>query len=230
MKATKRMRRVSPDDVYTGVMALCLVCCAVLVGSVLLGKPLAEKRAVHAPVLREVTGQTGGPVQPWRPGETGGEEPAPEGEAALSQAGSGYVLTAEYLESVLEGALPAELREGAVRVTLEEREVRVTVTAERGALRDYLERCGGRLSLRQSLGLRLLPRKLEAETAFSLRADEEGLHLSPCGLRLGGKEISLTGLPGEVFSGVDRAVNAVLAESGVQFESCRFTEEGILLE
>lgn len=225
-----RLRRVTPDEVYTGIMALCLVCCAVLVGSVLLGRPLAEKRAVHAPVLREVTGTAGGPVQPWRPGENAGTGETAEGEEALSQAGSGYVLTAEYLEGVLENALPEELREGTVRVELQEPEVRVAVTADRSALRDYLERCGGKLTLRQSLALRLLPRKLEAETAFSLRADGEGLHLSPCGLWLGGKEISLTGLPGEVFAAADRAVNAVLQESGVQFENCRFTQEGILLE
>ena len=202
---------------HLALMCVCLTCSAVLLGSVLLDRPLVEAAETHLPVLR--TAGEGG-----QPTEVLFSPPAEE-----TSAGGGWVLTEEYLESRLSQFLPESFDAADVDASFEEGLLGLSFLLDREALKDCLS-SGGTLGLRQKLVLQMLPRRLELEADFALSTDESGLHLSPVSLELGDKEFNLTGVSAECLSAIDQGVNALLREAGIHFSSAVFTDEGILLQ
>ena len=211
------MRHLIKEYGYLAVMCVCLVCSAVLLASVTTDRPLVAIAQEHIPVLRIQT-----------PGEH--EPEAPETEETLSGTQTGFVLTEEYLESRLADFLPDTFPASDIGVELEKGLVELDFSIDRSALKDYLKAQGAQLGTKQSLLLQMLPRKLEAETDFSLSADENGLHLQPVRLELGDKAFDLSALPKTVFSAMDEGINALLQSAGVQFSTVEFTDVGLLLK
>lgn len=200
---------------HLALMCVCLTCSAVLLGSVLLDRPLVQAAETHLPVLR-----------------TAGEdellaEDLLSPPAEETSAGGGWVLTEAYLESRLAQFLPESFGAAEVEASFEEGLVGLSFQLEREALKDCLS-SGGTLGLRQKLVLQMLPRRLEMEADFALSADENGVHLTPVSLELGDKDFSLTGLSAESFSAIDQGLNTLLREAGVKVSSAVFTDEGIL--
>lgn len=200
---------------HLALMCACLACSAVLLGSVLLDRPLVQAAETHLPVLR-VAGADGSHTEVLLP---------PSAEEA--SAGGGWVLTEAYLESRLAQFLPESFGAAEVEASFEEGLLGLSLQLEREALKDCLS-SGGTLGLRQKLALQMLPRRLEMEADFALSADENGLHLSPVNLELGDKAFDLTGLSADGFSAIDQGLNALLGEAGIRFSSVEFTDEGIL--
>ena len=86
------------------------------------------------------------------------------------------------------------------------------------------------LGVKRELMLQMLPRTVEVELMFSLRAAQSGLHLIPVMMTVGEKVFSLSGLPQNVFSAVDSGLNALLENAGVRFSAAEITDEGLLLK
>ena len=190
-------------------------CSAVLLGSVLLDRPLVEAAENHLPVLRTE-------------GEGGMHTEVPlSSPAEETAAGGGWLLTEDYLESRLAQFLPKSFGAAEVEASFEEGLVGLSFQLEREALKDCLS-SGSTLGLRQKLVLQMLPRRLEMQADFALSADENGVHLSPVSLELGDKDFTLTGISAESFSVIDEGLNALLKEAGVDVSSAVFTTEGIL--
>ena len=213
------MRHLIKEYGYLAVMCVCLVCSAVLLLSVTTDRPLVAIAREHIPVLRTQT-----------PGEHVPEAAEPETEETLSGTQTGFVLTEDYLESRLAGFLPETFPASDIDVELENGLVELDFSMDRSALKDYLKAQGADLGTRQSLLFQMLPRRLEAQVAFTLSADENGLHLQPVTLELGDKAFDLSALPKTVFSAVDEGINALLQSAGVQFSTAEFTEDGLLLK
>ena len=212
------MKKLISEYGHLALMCVCLLCSAVLLGSVLLDRPLVQAAETHLPVLRT-------PAE----GEHQAEAPVAPAPAEETLAGGGWVLTEDYLESRLAAFLPETFSAAEVDASFEDGLLGLSLEMDREAVKDLLS-AGGELGLRQKLVLQMLPRRLELEADFALSADENGLHLAPVSLEVGDKEFSLTGLSNESFSAIDNGLNTLLREAGVQFSSAVFTDEGILLK
>lgn len=210
------MRHLIKEYGYLAVMCACLVCCAVLLASVTIDRPLVAIAQEHIPVLRIQAEEEHGPAE-------GGAE-------TVAEAPSGFLLTEEELEGKLADFLPDTFPASGIGVCLEEGLLELEFSMERSALKDYLKRQGAELGTKQSLLFQMLPRKLKAEAAFGLTVDENGLHLLPVKLELGDKAFDLSALPESAFSALDEGVNALLKSNGVSFSTVEFTDGGLLLK
>ena len=210
------MRHLIKEYGYLAVMCVCLVCSAVLLASVTTDRPLVAIAQEHIPVLRIQTEGEHGPVD--------------SGEETLAETPSGFLLTEEELEGKLADFLPDTFPASGIDVSLEEGLLELDFSMDRSALKDYLKRQGAQLGTKQSLLFQMLHRKLKAETAFGLTADQNGLHLLPVKLELGDKDFDLSALPQGAFSAVDEGINALLKSAGVTFSTVAFTDDGLLLK
>ncbi len=196
---------------HLAVMTLCLVCCAVLLTSVVTDKPLVAAADVHVPVLRTAAEAEH---------QTEQTEPAAAGTA------SGFLLTEDDVEQKLADFLPDSFPASDIDAELEEGLLELSFRMDRADLKTYLTGQGADLGML----FNLLPRKLEADGHFALSADEAGLHLQPIRLELGDKAFDLSGLPAGAFAAIDEGLNALLAAMDVPFTTAEFTPEGILLK
>ena len=237
MKIKKMLERYG----YPAVMGVCLVCSAALLFSVTTDRPLVPIAQPHMPVLRVTQTENDAVALPEEmPAETvlqtdETEEPADavkqEGlQVVLSETGSGYLLTEDFLEKKLTQALPAGFPAEDVDVSFDRGLLTLSFDISRSALKAYFKDQGIDLGAKRNLLLQMLPRQVEMEAAFAVRADESGLHLSPVHVEAGEKTIPLTGLPQDVFSAVDEALNGLLSQAGVHFSSVEFAKDGLLLK
>ena len=209
------MGRFVKEYGYLAVMCVCLVCCAVLLVSVATDRPLVVIAQEHIPVMPG--------------GKIGEHEPQPaEGETRATR--DGFLLTEAELEQTLANFLPDDFPASDIGVKLGKGLVELKFSMDRSALKTYLKAQGARLGTKQELLFRMLPRRLNGEAAFGLTADEQGLHLQPLTLDLGGRSFDLSAFPPTVFSAVDEGLNALLKSNGVSFSKVEFTEDGLLLK
>lgn len=209
------MGRFVKEYGYLAVMCVCLVCCAVLLVSVATDRPLVVIAQEHIPVMPG--------------GKIGEHEPQPaEGETRATR--DGFLLTEAELEQTLADFLPDDFPASDIGVKLGKGLVELKFSMDRSALKTYLKAQGARLGTKQELLFRMLPRRLNGEAAFGLTADEQGLHLQPLTLDLGGRSFDLSAFPPTVFSAVDEGLNALLKSNGVSFSKVEFTEDGLLLK
>lgn len=219
------MKKATLEKAYLTIMSVSLICCLLLVGSVLTDRPLFVSAEQHRPVLRTQTIQTAGEEH------FSVEFSLPEEEAeTFSDTHTGWLLTEEQLEQTLLSCLPERFPAEKLEIDLEEPFLCLHFSTTRNALKDYLEDCGMKLSLKQKLALCLLPQQPEAELSLSILGCDGGLRLKPVSLLLGEKEVPLEGLPENVFSAVQSGINAILKAAGVTFDTCTFTEEGLLFQ
>lgn len=217
------MKRFLQEYGYLTIMAFCLVCCGVLLVSVVTDQPLISVSQPHVPVLR--TGQ-----------DSQREHLLPAGEGITGEEDSqqtyqqGCLVTEQYLEGQLAGFLPENFPAEKLDISFEGGLLGVALEINRSDLKDYLKDQGVELGLKRTILLQLLPRKVALCAAFVVSADSQGLHLSPVNLLVGDKELSLSGLPESAFSAVDQGINALLKKAGASFQSAEFTPEGLLLK
>ena len=214
------MKAKTRERIYLAVTVLCLLLCAVLLLSVLLDRPVfGGFAAEHAPVLRPTA------LRAVDGGASGGQE------ASAAPPPAGLVLTEDALQQLLSERLPEGFPRGTVGVDIEEEgAVGLSMRVRRAELIDYLESTGLRLSFRQSLALRLLPRTLELELSVGLEGEDGALRLVPRALELNEEEIDLTGLPTGLFDVVDAALRAALEATGYPFRTLRFTDDAVILQ
>lgn len=218
----KKIHQWNMDHICMAVMCTSMICCLTLLGSVVLDRPLTTQTELHVPVLHAQT-EHDSPVLTQQLEET--ELPAEE--AALPS--PGYALTEEGLQAMLEESLPEDFPAESIRVKLENGLLELHMAMRRASLISYLKQRGASFSMKQSLALKLLPSQLEAAVAFSLSADEAGLHFCPLSLTAGDKSISLSGMPEDLFAAVDQAVNQTLEKQNIHISSLQWTEQGLLL-
>ena len=215
------MRGFFKENGQLAVMAVCLVCSAVLLASVLTDRPLVAIAAQHLPVLR---------VERPAEDDTALSAALPEEPAEQVADVGGFVLTETFVENRLAQFLPAEFPVKDVEVSFDDGLVELSFDMERTGLKNYLKAKGAQLGTGQNLLLQMLPRQVEVEGDFALSADGAGLHLTPVRLAAGERELSLAGLPKDTFSPLDVGLNALLENAGVRFSSATFTDDGILLK
>ena len=226
---------------YPAVMGVCLVCSAALLFSVTTDRPLVPIAQPHMPVLRVAQAETDDAALPEElPAETvlQTDETTEQTNAVksedlqedLSGTGGGYLLGEDCLEKKLAQALPSGFPAEDVDVSFDGGLLTLSFDISRSALKAYFKERGIDLGAKRNLLLQMLPRQVEMEAVFAVRADDNGLHLSPVHVEAGEKTIPLTGLPQDVFSSVDEAINALLSQAGVRFSSAEFTKDGLLLK
>lgn len=226
---------------YPAVMGVCLICSAALLFSVTTDRPLVPVAQPHLPVLRVAQAETDAAALPEIPLEetvAQSEETAEQTDAVkenglqetLSGTGGGYLLTEEFLEGKLTEALPPSFPAEDLEVSLDGGMLTLSFDISRTGLKGYFKEQGVDLGGKRNLLLQMLPRQVEMEAVFAVGADENGLHLTPVHLTAGDKSISLSGLPQDTFSAIDKALNGLLSAAGVAFSSAEFTKDGLLLK
>lgn len=226
---------------YPAVMGICLICSAALLFSVTTDRPLVPIAQPHLPVLRVAQTETKAvdlPEETLAESAVKSEETTEQTDAVkennlqetLSGTGSGYLLTEEFLEGKLTEALPPSFPAEDLEVSFEGGMLTLSFDISRASLKGYFKEQGVDLGGKRNLLLQMLPRQVDMEAVFAVGADENGLHLTPVHLMAGDKSISLSGLPQDTFSAIDKALNGLLSASGVAFSSAEFTTDGLLLK
>ena len=236
-----KIKKILEQYGYPAVMGVCLICSAALLFSVTTDRPLVPIAQPHMPVLRVAQAETGTAVLPE---DTSAESTAQSDEIAeqtdtvkendlqetLSGTGGGYLLTEDFLEGKLTEALPQNFPAEDVDVSFDGGMLTLSFDISRADLKGYFKEQGVDLGGKRNLLLQMLPRQVETEIVFAVGADDNGLHLTPVHLKAGDKNISLSGLPQDIFSAIDKALNELLSASGVTFSSAEFTKDGLLLK
>ena len=217
---------------YLAVMGLCLACSAALLISVTTDRPIVAIAAEHVPVLR--TQRTQIQAEHQQEMSEAAAEPQATAEAepqeTLAETRETVLITEENLEGKLADYLPDHFPAEDLDVSFENGLLRLSFDMDRADLKAYLRKQGMELGIKRDLLLQMLPRRVELEAAFSLTADENGLHLTPVSLLAGEKTFSLDGLPQNLFAAIDSGLNRLLADAGIRFSTAEFTEDGLLLK
>ncbi|MBQ9534359.1 MAG: hypothetical protein IJU78_00740 [Clostridia bacterium] len=159
------MKSEAKERVYLLIIVFCLLMCAVLIVSVLTGRPVfVSGRSLYEPPLREQTAQLG--------------------------AGGEYKVTEELLAEKIKEYLPdaAEVKaeiygSGSVNICAE---------MSKKALKELIKQTGTELTARHRLAMLFLPSELTLKAALECRNGEDGMpELRSCSLWINEKSVDV---------------------------------------
>ena len=208
------------ERIYLLIMVFCLLMCAILLISVFCDLPIvaiSEVRQPHSPAVRT----TGLPTNATEP-------PA----AQLPADGDTYKITSEYLQSQMIAYIPDSFPITAVEVEITSGGIfQLDMEVSKGDLKAYLESCGIKMGLKQTIAMGMLPDALEIEAALlCTKAGRSGIQLSVDSLAINDKTVGTGFLPENVFQVVSSSINAVLAYSGYDFSNVIFSDGAVYLK
>lgn len=219
------MKNQTMEKLYVGVMIACFLVCLVLLISMIVGQPLLQRAYPHAPTMRDT-------ILPPQLQEGDGQQDAPETDQTIGQTGR-FTLTETALQQTLLSALPESFPVSALEADIE-RDCTIALTLEvtRSRLTSYLEQAGMKLSLKEKLFLRLLPKTFEAECLLQLSQPEAGglILLSPQKLALNEHSVKVTAIPEELTQALNQGLQAALEATGLTLGGFTCTDDAILFE
>lgn len=218
------MKQQTMEKLYAGVMIACFVICLILLISMLVGKPLLQRVYPHAPTMRDT-------ILPPQMQEGEEETPQqPQEDRPAGQTGR-LTLTETALQHTLLTALPEEFPVSALEADIEaEGTVELKLEVGRDKLTDYLKQAGMKLSLKEKLFLRLLPKTIEASCLLRLTSGEEGglALLVPEKLALNEHSIKVAALPQELLDAANSGLQAALEATGLNLGKFVCTDDAIV--
>lgn len=219
------MKNQTMEKLYVGVMIACFLVCLVLLISMIVGQPLLQRAYPHAPTMRDT-------ILPPQLQEGDGQQDAPETDQTTGQTGR-FTLTETALQQTLLSALPESFPVSALEADID-RDCTIALTLEvtRSRLTSYLEQAGMKLSLKEKLFLRLLPKTFEAECLLQLSQPEAGglILLSPQKLALNEHSVKVTAIPEELTQALNQGLQAALEATGLTLGGFTCTDDAILFE
>jgi hypothetical protein len=204
------------ERIYTGVILVCLLCCAALTARMVGGtRRQKAETPVHTP-----------PVQL----EQQMPEPVPETDPTAEHTGP-VMLDEGALTAQLAKLLPEGLHIRDLALTVRKNgQIGFRGTADRDGLLEWLESKGAQLGGSMSPLRVLLPESIDFTLTLqaSQAAGTGEITLVPVSAALGGVDVTLPELPPEARAALDDAVNRTLAANGWT-GALEFLEGGILL-
>ena len=220
------MKQQTMEKLYAGVMIACFVVCLILLISMLVGKPLLQRAYPHTPTMRDT-------ILPPQMQEGEGETPKPPEEDRPTGQTGRLTLTETALQHTLLSALPEEFPVSALEADIEaEGTVELKLEVGRDKLTDYLKQAGMKLSLKEKLFLRLLPKTIEASCLLRLTGGEEGglAVLVPEKLALNEHSIKVAALPQDLLDAANGGLQAALESTGLNLGKFVCTDDAIIFE
>lgn len=218
------MKQQTMEKLYVGVMIACFVICLILLISMIIGKPLLQRAYPHAPTMRDTI------LPPQMQEDEGAGEEAPPKDQTTGQTGS-LTLTEMSLQQTLLSALPESFPVSALEADIEpDCTIELTLEVKRSQLTKYLENAGMKLSLKEKLFLRLLPKTYEVDCLLQLSQPEEGglVLLTPQKLSLNDHSVKVAAIPAELITAVNDGLKATLEATGLTLGSFVCTDDAIV--
>ena len=216
------MKQQTMEKLYVGVMIACFAVCLILLISMIVGKPLLQKATPHTPTMRDT-------ILPPQLQEGGGEA-RPEPDLPTGQTGR-LTLTETALQQTLLSALPEKFPVSALEADIKaDNTILLKLEVGRGKLSTYLESCGMKLSLKEKLFLRLLPKTFTAECLLRLSQPESGglVLLTPEKLSLNDHSVKPAAIPGELVEALNGGIKATADATGLTLGSFICTDDAIV--
>ena len=220
------MKQQTMEKVYVGVMIACFVVCLILLISMIIGKPLLQRAYPHTPTMRDTI------LPPQLQEEEGENQMPPSPEQPAGQTGS-LTITEMSLQQTLLAALPEAFPVSALEADIEpDCTIELTLEVDRGKLTKYLESVGMKLSLKEKVFLRLLPKTLEAECLLQLCQPTEGglVLLTPKSLSLNEHKVKVAAIPGDLIEAANAGLAETLKATGLTLGSFTCTDEAIIFK
>ena len=214
------------EKLYVGVMIACFVVCLILLISMIIGKPLLQRAYPHTPTMRDTI------LPPQLQEEEAGNQAVPPADQNTGLTGS-LTLTEMSLQQTLLSALPEAFPVSALEADIEsDCTVELTLEVDRSKLTQYLENAGVKLSLKEKIFLRLLPKNLEAECLLQLSQPTEGglILLTPKSLTLNEHKVKIASIPHTLIDAVNAGLTETLKATGLTLGSFVCTDDAIIFE
>ena len=200
---------------YVAVCVACLLTCAVLIASILFGRPIrGQSPELHRPRMDQ-TAQEQEQEQPQ------------EGALGMDE----LLITEDYAAGLLTQLAPENLPVRDIKVGVSGAGlVAVAATADREKFKDYLEGVGVGLGFRGAMFLALLPKETPLTAAFSCQGDEIGsLTLAPAALQINGTDLDTSLLPPGFCESLSQMMNNALAQAGPGYTKISFRDGAFVL-
>ena len=225
------MKTETMEKLYVGIMIGCFLICLALLLSMIFGQPATGKIQPHVPTMRDNI------LQPVEVGETV-EEPGAEASGAEGQTGDPaaavtgtYTLTETALQQAMLAAFPDNFPVYALVTDIEpDNTLELEVEVKRGELLDYLEECGVKLSLKQKILMRFLPKSFEAECTLQLTMTEHLMYIEPVSLTFNDTKVHVENIPESLITALSAGLQGVLDATGIQFSGFTCTDDAIVLQ
>lgn len=204
------------ERLYTGITAVCLLCCAALIARMAGENRAMPAAPVHTPPVQ---------LQQQMP------EPMVEADPTVLHTGP-VVLDENALTAQLAKLLPEKLAVRDLHLSIRQNgQIRFSGTAHRDGLLDWLESKGADLGGSMSPLRVLLPENIGFAVTLQAAQDTAGgeVTLTPVSASLEGQDITLPELPEEVTGALHSAVNGTLAANGWDQTDLVFLDGGIQL-
>ncbi len=218
------MKQQTMEKLYVGVMIACFVVCLILLISMIIGKPLLQRAYPHTPTMRDTI------LPPQLQEDEGQDQEEPPKDQTTGQTGS-LTLTETALQQTLLSALPESFPVSALEADIEpDCTIELKLEVGRSELTKYLEKAGMKLSLKEKLFLRLLPKTFEAECLLQLTQPQEGglVLLTPQKLSLNDHSVKVAAIPGELITAANEGLKAALEATGLTLGSFICTDDAIV--
>lgn len=219
------MKNQTMEKLYVGVMIACFLVCLVLLISMIVGQPLLQRAYPHAPTMRDT-------ILPPQLQEEEGEQQTPPKDQTTGQTGR-FTLTETALQQTLLSALPESFPVSALEADIDrDCTIELKLEIKRNELISYLERAGMKLSLKQKLFLRLLPKTLAAECLLQLSQPEDGglVLLTPQKLSLNEHSVNVSAIPVDLITAVNQGMKTALEATGLTLGGFTCTDDAIIFE
>lgn len=203
---------------YVAVCVACLLTCALLIASILFGRPIRGRSPeIHRPRMDQ-TDQTA----------QGQEQEQPQ-EGALGM--DELLITEDYAAGLLTQLAPENLPVRDIKVGVSGAGlVAVAATADREKFKDYLDSVGVDLGFRGAMFLTLLPKETPLTAAFSCQGDQIGsLTLTPAALQINGTDLDTSLLPPGFCESLSQMMNNALAQAGPGYTQISFRDGAFVL-
>ena len=162
--------------------------------------------------------------------EEAGNQTVPPVDQNTGLTGS-LTLTEMSLQQTLLSALPQEFPVSALEADIKpDCTIKLTVEVDRSKLTKYLENAGMKLSLKEKIFLRLLPKTLEAECLLQLsQTDESGMVLlTPQSLSLNEHKVKIASIPQKLVDAANTGLSETLNATGLTLGEFVCTEDAIV--
>ena len=220
------MKQQTMEKLYVGVMIACFVVCLILLISMIIGKPLLQRVYPHTPTMRDTI------LPPQLQEDEGENKTEPPKDQNTGHTGS-LTLTEMALQQTLLQALPENFPVSALEADIEpDCTIELELEVNRNELVKYLEKAGMKLSLKEKIFLRLLPKTLSAECLLQLTQPEQGglVVLVPKSLSLNDHNVKVSAIPGELITSANTGLKAALDATGLKLGGFTCTDEAIIFE
>jgi hypothetical protein len=196
------MKSEAKERIYLLIIVFCLLLCAVLIASVLTGKPVfTVRRGVYEPPMRERRTQLA--------------------------SGGGYTVTETLLAEKIKEYLPDA---ADVRAEISgSGSVDIYAGMSKDALKELIKQTGTKLTVRHRLAILLLPSELMLKASLECRSGESGMpEIRSCELWINEKSVNADEFEavGKIASG---ALSAALRAGG-DFRSISFSDGAITVK